>query len=246
MSTKTLRISGMTCDHCAQSVEQTLNALPGVKAFVSFQEGIARIKSSGAAGVQTWLEAVASKGYSAKLVDEGDVVATEDDGGRLQVAVIGTGSGACAGALQAASEGAQVTMIEAGTIGGTCVNVGCVPSKITIRTAHITHLMRDNPFDGISNVTPSLDRPALVAQQQARVDELRYAKYENIIETNPDINLIKGRASFHDANTLLIKREDGTEKYLPADRILIATGAKPALPLFPDLPILPIGHQQRR
>jgi pyruvate/2-oxoglutarate dehydrogenase complex dihydrolipoamide dehydrogenase (E3) component len=53
-----------------------------------------------------------------------------------------------AAALKAVEQGAQVTLIERGTIGGTCVNVGCVPSKIMIRAAHIAHLRRESPFDG--------------------------------------------------------------------------------------------------
>ena len=153
---KTLRITGMTCDHCAQSAEQALNMLPGVNASVSYNDGLARIETAGTPAVQTWLEAVASRGYSAALVDDGD-------GDSLRVAIIGTGSGASAAALKAAGEGARVTMIEAGIIGGTCVNVGCVPSKIMIRSAHIAHLMRDNPFSGIASVEPELDRSTLVA-----------------------------------------------------------------------------------
>ncbi|MFX8230994.1 FAD-dependent oxidoreductase, partial [Acinetobacter baumannii] len=66
----------------------------------------------------------------------------------VQVAVIGSGGAAMAAALKAVEQGAQVTLIERGTIGGTCVNVGCVPSKIMIRAAHIAHLRRESPFDG--------------------------------------------------------------------------------------------------
>ncbi|HFD6764146.1 TPA: FAD-dependent oxidoreductase, partial [Enterobacter hormaechei] len=63
----------------------------------------------------------------------------------LQVVVIGSGGAAMAAALKAVEQGAQVTLIERGTIGGTCVNVGCVPSKIMIRAAHIAHLRRESP-----------------------------------------------------------------------------------------------------
>ena len=63
-----------------------------------------------------------------------------------------------AAALKAVEQGARVTLIERGTIGGTCVNVGCVPSKIMIRAAHVAHLRRESPFD--AGITPS--RPAIV------------------------------------------------------------------------------------
>jgi mercuric reductase len=148
---------------------------------------------------------------------------------------VGSGSGAFAAAIRAAENGARVTIIEAGTIGGTCVNVGCVPSKILIRAAHIAHLMHNHPFDGIAELSPKLDRAKLVAQQQARVEELRQAKYQSILDTNPNINLVKGKARFADARTLRITRPDGTEQTLAADRILIATGAAPAVPPIPGL-----------
>jgi mercuric reductase len=63
----------------------------------------------------------------------------------------------------------RVTLIERGTIGGTCVNVGCVPSKIMIRAAHIAHLRRESPFDGgMPPTPPTILRERLLAQQQAR------------------------------------------------------------------------------
>ncbi|NPT53844.1 hypothetical protein GNZ13_04260 [Paraburkholderia sp. 5N] len=117
------------------------------------------------------------------------------DAGTLRVAVIGSGGAAMAAARKAAENGAQVTLIERGTIGGTCVNVGCVPSKIMIRAAHIAHLRQTSPFDaGITATAPAIDRPRLLAQQQARVDELRHAKYENILDTSPNINVLYGEA----------------------------------------------------
>jgi mercuric reductase len=154
----------------------------------------------------------------------------------LHVAIIGTGSGAFAAAIKAVEAGAQVTIIEgADIIGGTCVNVGCVPSKIMIRSAHIAHLQAHHAFDGIALHQPRIDRRALVRQQQARVEELRHAKYESILESNPDINLVRGWARFQDAHTLMITQADGSEKTVEADRILIATGARPAIPDIPGL-----------
>ena len=80
----------------------------------------------------------------------------------LRIAIIGSGGAAFAAAIRAAEAGAAVTMIERGTIGGTCVNVGCVPSKIMIRAAHIAHLRRESPFDGgIAASAPAIDRGLL-------------------------------------------------------------------------------------
>ena len=80
---------------------------------------------------------------------------------RLRIAVVGTGSGAFAAALKAVEQGAEVTMIErAEVIGGTCVNVGCVPSKIMIRAAQMAQYQRCHPFDGVGTNEPAVDRRA--------------------------------------------------------------------------------------
>jgi mercuric reductase len=154
----------------------------------------------------------------------------------LRVVIVGSGSGAFAAAIKAVEEGAVVTIIEGGdTIGGTCVNIGCVPSKIMIRGAHIAHLQAHHKFEGIPLSQPVIDRSALVRQQQMRAQELRHAKYESILESNPDINLVRGWARFQSPNTLIVTQANGLEKIVSADRILIATGARPAVPDIPGL-----------
>jgi len=154
----------------------------------------------------------------------------------LHITVIGSGGAAMAAALKSAERGARVTLIERGTIGGTCVNVGCVPSKIMIRAAHVAHMRRASPFDeGIAAVEPSIHRPRLLAQQQARVDELRHAKYEGILEDNPAITVLQGEARFTDANTLTVTGTDGTEREVRFDRAFIGTGAGPTIPPVPGL-----------
>src|SRR3546814_18308062 len=111
-----------------------------------------------------------------------------------------------ASALKAAELGAHVTIIERGTIGGTFVNIGCVPSKIMIRAAHVAHLRRTSPFDdGISSMAPVVRRDRLLAPQQGRVDELRHAKYEGILDTNHNLQLLNGEARFTDAHTQVVK-----------------------------------------
>lgn len=159
---------------------------------------------------------------------------------QLHVAIIGSGSGAFACAIKAAEGGARVTMIEgADIIGGCCVNVGCVPSKILNRAAQLAHQQRENPFDGIENNTPKISRSLLMAQQTSRVEELRSAKYQNILDTNPALTLLKGYARFKNENTLLVKKSNGSEEEIHADRILIATGSKPTIPTIKGLTATP-------
>lgn len=236
MTNTMLRITGMTCEHCARTIEKALNALPGVKAQVSFPDAQAHVELREALSTERLLKAVQAKGYGATFLGA-ESVSPARTGGKadLQVIIVGSGSAAFACALRAAKEGANITMIEQGTLGGTCVNVGCVPSKILIRAAHIAHQIQHHPFDGIGKAAPLLERRHLVAQQQARVDELRQAKYQHNLDDNPNIHLLRGKARFIAPTTLAVKRPDGSDTRVQADRVLIATGASPAIPPIPGL-----------
>jgi len=258
MNVQTLRITGMTCDRCAKSIEEALAGMTGVvEANVSYDEGTARIKTEAGIDSAKLIDAVQGKGFGAEVLDrKGSTVAKEVSDrprtsvvdtptpyakprwasrGALHVAIIGSGGAAFACAIGAAEEGATVTLIERGILGGTCVNVGCVPSKIMIRAAHLAHLQSDHPFDGIKKRAAVLDRRALLAQQQGRVEELRHAKYESILESNPRITLLRGSAHFTMGRALVVKEPGGQERRLRADRVLIGTGASPALPETPGL-----------
>ncbi len=235
MQRQTLRITGMTCDHCARKVEAALNALPGVHAEVSYEQGLARVALSNTHSTRALTEAVQAKGYGASIIEESGTTRTGRAGGELQIAIIGSGSAAFAAAIRAAEEGAEVTLIESETLGGTCVNVGCVPSKIMIRAAQLAHLQAHPPFKGLRSPAPAIDQAALLAQQQGRVDELRAAKYENILEAHENISLLRGRARFKDKGTLIVHTADAQDRQLSPDRILIATGASPAVPPIPGL-----------
>jgi mercuric reductase len=254
----TLKITGMTCDSCAVHVKDALEKVPGVQsADVSYAKGSAKLAietgTSPDALTAAVAAALAKTGYRATLADAPvapvgggllgkmrEWLGSEDkaggDGDRLHIAVIGSGGAAMAAALKAVEQGARVTLIERGTIGGTCVNVGCVPSKIMIRAAHIAHLRRESPFDGgIAATTPAIQRKALLAQQQARVDELRHAKYEGILDGNPAIAVLHGEARFKDGHSLIVQLSDGGERVVAFDRCLIATGASPSVPPIPGL-----------
>ncbi len=129
-----------------------------------------------------------------------------------------------------------MTIIERGpVIGGTCVNVGCVPSKIMIRVAHLAQHQKTHAFKGLEKHNPSVNRAELVAQQQARVAELRAAKYEDILNAKSEMTLVRGDAHFSDTHTLVVDQEHGEYVEISADRFLIATGSSPAIPPIPGL-----------
>ncbi|AHZ73450.1 Mercuric ion reductase (plasmid) [Pseudomonas mandelii JR-1] len=248
-----LQIVGMTCASCVEHVKDALEKIPGVhQADVSYASGKAELKADEGVSREQMQAAVEALGYRAAFEDStiqarpglldkargwlsGSTGAGKEDG-RLHIAVIGSGGAAMAAALKAVEGGARVTLIERGIIGGTCVNVGCVPSKIMIRAAHVAHLRRESPFDaGLSATTPTVLRERLLAQQQDRVDELRHAKYEGILESTPAISVLRGTARFQDGHTLRVELAEGGERIVTFDRCLVATGASSAVPPIPGL-----------
>lgn len=237
-------IEGMTCASCAARVKKALEQVPGVRTVaVSYPRGCVEVTSDRAVNAEALTTAVAKLGYRARSVSdqfaglpENGSVRPESnehssESGKLHIAVVGSGGAAMAAALKAVERGARVTLIERGTIGGTCVNVGCVPSKIMIRAGHIAQLRRESPFNhGITAIEPAIRRDQLLAQQLARVAELRHAKYESILDDNRNITVLSGEACFNDGYSLRVHLKDGGEGKLEFDRCLIATGASAAVP----------------
>ncbi len=230
-STIALNITGMTCDTCAVHVREALEKVPGVReAQVSYPSGTAQVTLQTETPVETLIAAVTASGYGAALRNDPSTKTT-GGGDNLHMAIIGSGGAAMACALKAVERGARVTLIERSTIGGTCVNVGCVPSKIMIRAAHVAHLRAHSPFDtGITATPPAILRGQLLTQQQGRVEELRHAKYEGILESTPAITVLRGEARFRDSRSLIVQLMGGDERIVAFDRCLIATGASPSVP----------------
>jgi len=140
--------------------------------------------------------------------------------------VIGAGSAGFSAAISAAEQGARVALIGNGTIGGTCVNIGCVPSKALIRAAEALHLARAaERFDGIKVAGEVTNWGAVMAQKQALVESLRQAKYADVLPTYDAITYIKGQAGFAPDGSLRLG-----DQIIRAKKIIIATGARPGVP----------------
>jgi len=140
--------------------------------------------------------------------------------------VIGGGSGGLAHAQRAAEYGVKAAVIESGPLGGTCVNVGCVPKKIMWYSAHHVHQMhlaRDYGFDVTINGHAWSE---LKAKRDAYILRLN-GIYENNLN-NRDVTWLQGHGKFIDANTVEV---DGTN--YQAERIVIATGGYPIVPEIP-------------
>jgi mercuric reductase len=160
-------------------------------------------------------------------------------GQRVDLAVIGSGGAAFSAAIRARNLGKSVVMIERGRVGGTCVNVGCVPSKALIAAAEARHVAADagERFPGIAAQASPVDMRALVASKQRLVEELRSAKYLDVAESY-DWPILQGEARFTgtaDAPLLHITRADGSSDQIEAEHYLVATGASPWIPAIPGL-----------
>ena len=224
----------MTCDSCATHATKALKTIQGVSAVdISYPKGSATLQASDSVNYNDLITALKGAGYTAEITssDSNDNLSKGHTGSPLHVAIIGSGSGAFACAIKAAEAGARVTIIEgADVIGGCCVNVGCVPSKILIRSAQLAQQQRNNPFEGIENHEPDISRVLLAQQQVSRVEELREAKYEKILKSNKSLTLLKGYARFKGTNTLIVTKKDKSEHELDFDKVLIATGSKQSIP----------------
>jgi mercuric reductase len=148
--------------------------------------------------------------------------------------VIGAGSAGFSAAIRASELGANVALIGHGTIGGTCVNIGCVPSKTLIRAAEALHHAEfASRFAGITGAAKLTDWRALVAQKDQLVTDLRGAKYEALLPEYQTIRYIEGQARFTDAGV------EAAGMVFPADRVVIATGTSPATPSIAGLADVP-------
>jgi mercury(II) reductase len=151
-------------------------------------------------------------------------------GRAFDIAVIGAGSAGFSAAIAAAGQGARVALIGHGTIGGTCVNVGCVPSRTLIRAAEAIHgAGAAGRFAGIEAGARLADWPALRRQKDALVTGLRQAKYADLLAEYEAVDYREGRARLTAAGIAV----DGAEIATP--RVVIATGSAPAAAPIPGI-----------
>ena len=145
--------------------------------------------------------------------------------GNYDLAVIGAGSAGFSAAITAAEQGANVALIGHSTIGGTCVNVGCIPSKTMIRAAETLHQAKTaNRFNGVEASSSVTDWSAVMADKTRLVSDLRQAKYIDVLPSYESITYREGKASLVDGGVSI----DG--EILKADKVIIATGSSASLP----------------
>ncbi len=144
--------------------------------------------------------------------------------------IIGSGSASFAGAIRATELGKSVAMIERSTLGGTCVNVGCHPSKTLIRAAEAKHHTLHTSFKGITSKGVDFDFSTVINEKDVLVDSLRDAKYKNVLRSYESIDFIEGEASFLSKHEVKVGN-----RIIRGDYFLIATGASAYAPQIPGL-----------
>lgn len=160
----------------------------------------------------------------------GKATMAETEETEYDLAVIGSGGAAFAAAIRASGLGKRVAMVERGTIGGTCVNTGCVPSKALLAAAEARHVALDaGRFAGLGAADVPVDMAALVAGKQDLVDGMRSGKYLDLI-AGYGWDLHQGDASFTgsaDQPELDIAFPDAQPKRIRAAHYVVATGSSP-------------------
>ncbi len=155
---------------------------------------------------------------------------SKDKNSKYALVIIGSGSAAFAGALRAVDLGAKVAMIERSTVGGTCVNIGCIPSKTLIRAAEAKHRAEYSSFKGIPSLAVPVSFKTIIQEKDELVSTLRGAKYLSVLQSHKGIDLIAGHASFISSNEIQVEN-----RIIKGDRFIIATGASPSIPPSPGL-----------
>ncbi len=145
------------------------------------------------------------------------------------LAVIGSGGAAFAAAIAARRRDLGVVLIERGTIGGTCVNTGCVPSKALLAAAEARHVAARQPFPGIHTHAGPVDLPKLLAGKATLVAGMRAGKYVDLA-ADYGFAILRGQARFVPGPALAVERADGARDHVEAGHYLIATGATPWAP----------------
>ncbi|MDP3761627.1 MAG: glutathione-disulfide reductase [Ramlibacter sp.] len=144
--------------------------------------------------------------------------------------VIGGGSGGVRAARMAAQRGARVVLAEAAALGGTCVNVGCIPKKLYSYAAHFADDFQDAAGFGWDVGRPRLDWPRLKANRAREITRLN-AVYLQLLHA-PGVEVVRGWATLVDSHKVRVRTAAG-EKDFTARHVLIATGGTPSVPSFP-------------
>ncbi len=157
---------------------------------------------------------------------------------RYDLVILGSGSTAFAAALHAAELGKTAIMTEWRTVGGTCANRGCLPSKNLIEAARLVYDAAHPRYPGLTPVQMPVSWAALIAQKDEIVQEYRAQHYESLLDDPEHIQVVSGHATLVSDHEVQVQSAEGT-RCLLCDQLLIATGSAPSIPTIPGLEQVP-------
>lgn len=219
-----MKIQGMTCKGCEGHIVEALEKIGAINVKASFHNGEAIFELPKDTDVELSKIAINNIKYQAGMIEEVSFNKNDSDDRIYDLIIIGSGAAAFSAAIKAIEYGATVAIVERGEVGGTCVNVGCIPSKTLLRAGEINQAAKSNPFIGLKTNAQKVDLATLVKQKDELVNELRSQKYINLIDEY-GIDLVKGEARFINKTTI----EVNDNRYI-AKNYLIATGASSYIP----------------
>ncbi|EIA07368.1 MULTISPECIES: mercury(II) reductase [Flavobacterium] len=232
-STIKLDITGMTCDHCAKGIEKMLFEKEGItQANVSYQNGSCECSfDPSKTGKEKIINTInTTKDY--KVQPETLDISNVQDENNFDLIIIGGGSAAFSAAIKAESLGLSTLMVNGGLdFGGTCVNVGCVPSKTLIRAAETAYHATHSNFSGIKPKGVEIDFTQVIKDKKQLVATLQEKKYMDVVSDFKNLKMLTGWAEFLDPKTIMVNRK---EKYT-ALKFIIASGATTNIPSIEGL-----------
>lgn len=220
-----LEINGMTCEHCAQTIAKKVVQLEGIiSKYVNFLEKKGEFEFDSDKVSKSEIINTINSISNYRVVGEAEL--NKNRTSNYDLIIIGGGSAAFAAAIKASELEKKVLMINDGLpIGGTCVNVGCVPSKTLIRTAEQFHIANHPNFSSLKPGDNKINFKEIIQQKTELVEELRQHKYIDVLKDDPNVTILKSCGKLIDKNTV---EADG-KKY-SAEKILIATGSSTFIP----------------
>ena len=238
-----LKFDGMTCLECAHKLERALQSVPGVeRATVSYGTKRGTAITSGEVDTTELLRIVEQAGYRAEIVNgTGTITALAErvtkptsgepskptesgDGFDYDLLIVGTGAAGMSAAIRASELGRSAAIVEGAEVGGTCVNVGCVPSKNLLEAANHYHVAQTG-FPGITACDPQLSWSEVLRQKRELIEDLRKEKYLDVLAAYEKVTLLRGRAQLLGNGRVRV----GGHEYR-ARKIVLATGTLPAMP----------------
>lgn len=151
----------------------------------------------------------------------------------MKITILGAGPGGYVAAIKAAQLGAEVTVIEESEVGGTCLNWGCIPTKTLIASAELLHKVKKAKNFGLvldGTVSPDIQK---IVERKNKVVDTQVKGIRGLFKSW-GVNIIEGRGVIVDPKKISVTLKDGTIEKVETDRIIIATGSKPAeIPVFP-------------